>query len=255
MSLEKLMRSRTLILRKTNASLIFPSKYGQYLWRKKTVLAENFWNFKKFGTASARGRCWPAQPRPHRIFHGGTGQGTGTPISPWLTSLVQPLCIGTVRAGDWNASCNFVLGKQSCCAGCLCPSGAAAEMGHWRRMLFWPDEDCRNSARNGMVASVVLFSQLALCSWHLVGAGQGRENKTKKNSHQQQQNFWANEIWALPCQKITYEHKRGAGKVKKLRQCLKHKAMMQKKHWRIHTGGSPGSPKSSKFLNSSTIIK
>lgn len=41
-SLEKLMRSRTLILRRTNASLIFPSKYGQYLWRKKTIFAENF---------------------------------------------------------------------------------------------------------------------------------------------------------------------------------------------------------------------
>lgn len=40
-SLEKLMRSRTLILRKTNASLIFPSKYGQYLWRKNTIYSEN----------------------------------------------------------------------------------------------------------------------------------------------------------------------------------------------------------------------
>lgn len=48
-SLEKLMRSRTLILRKTNASLIFPSKYGQYLWRKKTIFAENF---KKSGRAA-----------------------------------------------------------------------------------------------------------------------------------------------------------------------------------------------------------
>lgn len=41
-SLEKLMRSRTLILRKTNASLIFPSKYGQYLWRNNTIYSENF---------------------------------------------------------------------------------------------------------------------------------------------------------------------------------------------------------------------
>jgi len=40
-SLEKLMRSRTLILRKTNASLIFPSRNGQYLWRKNTVCSQN----------------------------------------------------------------------------------------------------------------------------------------------------------------------------------------------------------------------
>jgi len=44
-SLEKLMRSRTLILRKTSASLIFPSKYGQYLWRKNTAYSENFTHF------------------------------------------------------------------------------------------------------------------------------------------------------------------------------------------------------------------
>lgn len=48
-SLEKLMRSRTLILRKTKASLIFPSKYGQYLWRKNTVCSYNFKKKKKGG--------------------------------------------------------------------------------------------------------------------------------------------------------------------------------------------------------------
>ena len=34
-SFQKLMRSRTLTLRKTKASLIFPSKSGQYVLRKE----------------------------------------------------------------------------------------------------------------------------------------------------------------------------------------------------------------------------
>ena len=37
-SFEQLMRSRTLILRKIRASLIFPSKYGQYLKREQPML-------------------------------------------------------------------------------------------------------------------------------------------------------------------------------------------------------------------------
>lgn len=45
---------------------------------RRQYLQRTFKTLKQFGRAAARGRCWPAQTRPHRIFPGGTDQGTAT---------------------------------------------------------------------------------------------------------------------------------------------------------------------------------
>lgn len=57
------------------------------------------------------GAAHPAQTEGQDRFSVGyTSKGTGT-LDPSLTAVLFFLCTGTIQAGDWNALCNFLLGK------------------------------------------------------------------------------------------------------------------------------------------------
>lgn len=136
--------------------------------------------------ATARGCCLPSPDREiRRIFfwlHKKENRNTGS-LPDWHSSF--PLT-GTIQAVDWNAFCNFLHGKRRAAViQCAYILQQQMKMDHLRRMLpFFPDEDCRNSSMNGMLASMVLFSQ-SLVSFEFLtfrGSRSGQRELDKENA-------------------------------------------------------------------------
>lgn len=135
--------------------------------------------------ATAGGCCLPSPDRVKRKDFCWLHKGPRT-LDPSLTARLFFLCTVTALAGDRNAFCRFLLGKGSTAAvQGACILQQQMKMGHLRRMLpFLHDEDCRNSAISGMVASKVLFSQLVVSFVFLTFGGRrsGQGEIDKENA-------------------------------------------------------------------------